>query len=236
MAKIERIYQVDRIKIENGGAFKVVDEDYGYSVRPGTAARRRATLVEWCAQFLGFLSFFAMVGIVVAASGLHGSSVGFAELGVIGVGLTSTFGFFFIGTRGTATELQVDTKRHEYRVAIRNWRGIDRVQTVYALGNVESAFVRKKGFPAKVGQFLVRTPKYPQGVVLMSGDFDGLHHLHEVLSRPVADRQEYLGRTVSRPITVSLASLNGGPGSAKADQLAKLTEMARAKVKPKVKA
>jgi len=236
MAKIERIYQVDKIKIENSGAFSVVDEDYGYSVRPGPMARRRATIVEWAAQYLGFLSIFMMVGVVASSTGLSGANVGFAELGVIAVGLTSATGFFFIGTRGTATELQVDTKRHEYRVAVRNWRGTDRVQQVFARGNVESAFVRKQGFPASNGQLLVRTAKHPQGTVLLSGDFDGLHHLHEVLSRPVMDRQEYLGKVISRALSTSLSAMKAGPGSQKAEEMKRMTELARAKVKPKLRA
>jgi len=236
MPKVERVYQVDRIKIENSGAFSVMDEDYGYSVRPGRMGRRRATMVEWAAQYLGFLSLFVMVGIVASSTGLSGAKVGFAELGIIAIGLTSATGFFYIGTRGTATELQVDNKRHEYRVAVRNWRGATRIQSVYALGNVESAFVRKQGFPASVGQFLIRTTKHPQGIVLLSGDFDGLHHLHEVLSRPVTDRQEYLGRVVSRALSTSLSAMKAGPGSEKHERMARMTEMARAKVKPQVKA
>lgn len=221
MAQTERIYQVDRIKIENSGAFKVVDEDYGYSVRPGPQARRRATIVEWAAQYLAFLTIFATVGVVASSSGLSGANVGLPEVGIILVGLTSSLGFFFIGTRGTAEELQVDTRRHEYRTAIRNWRGQDRVQATHALGNVESAFVRMRGFPFKSAQFLVRTRTAPQGTVLLSGDAKSLKHLHEVLSRPVMDRQEQLGRVMSRPVKLSAMGPDGEMNLATAAKLAK---------------
>jgi hypothetical protein len=203
MPKTERIYQVDKIRIENGEAFTVVDEDYGYSVRPGRQARRRATLVEWAAQYLGFLSLFAMIGVVVSAGGLSGSKVDVFELGIMFLGLAAAGGFFYIGTRGTAVELQVDTARRELRTAIRNWKGSTRILEVHAMANIESAFVRARGFPLSHGQFLVRTQKDPSGVVLLSGDPDGLHHLHEVLSRPVVDWQKQKARVASRPITFS---------------------------------
>ncbi len=181
MPKIERISQADRAAIEAYGAFTVVDEPYGVSIRPGKALRRRATLVEWTAQYMAFLTIFCTFGLVAGSTGLSGSKLDLFEAGIFMSGAVVATVFFWIGTRGTAMEIQVDTFRHQFRTAIRNHKGIERILEVHDFSSIESAFVHKLGQHAPVGSFSIRTPSEPRGIVLLSGNIRAIQSVHAVL-------------------------------------------------------
>ena len=182
MPKIERISQLDRAAIEAYDTFKVVDEPYGFSIRPGRVSRRRATLVEWTAQYMGFLCIFGTFGVVAGSTGLSGSKLDLFEAGIFMTGAVLATLFFWIGTRGTAMEIQVDTFRRQFRTAVRNHKGIDRVIEVHDFDLIDSAFVHRVSQRAPFGSFSVRTPTEPRGIALISGNIRAIQNMHAVLS------------------------------------------------------
>lgn len=199
----ERLSDEDCTMIEAGGAFTVVPEEYGFSVRPGPAARRRATMVEWAAQYMAFLTIFATVGAVASSAGLSGEAVDIFEAGIVALGFGVAAAFFWVGTRGTALELQVDTYRRQFRTAIRNWRGSERIMEIHDFNNVESAFVHRRTQRERSARFCVRTRSEPEGVEMITGDPTALGALHEVLARSLRASQRPV--TKERPIPPRVA-------------------------------
>ena len=164
------------------GDFSVHDEQYGFSVRPGPMFRRRATMVEWAAQFLGFLFVFGTFAVVASTTSLSGTSLDIFEGGILMIGVVAATIFFWIGTRGTAIELQVDRYRHQYRTVVRNHRNAERVLEIHPFSSVDSAFIDKKSADAKTAKLIIRTVNDPQGVILLSGATRALTTLHVVLT------------------------------------------------------
>ena len=134
----------ERAPIEQSGNLRIVDELYGYTVRQGYQARRRSTFVEWVAHFMAFALLFGTLGMILAQHGLSGPRVDVFEIGIAALGIALAGWFFWVGTRGTAVELQVDQARRELRTAVRNWRNNVRVLETHPFRNVESVFVHKR--------------------------------------------------------------------------------------------
>lgn len=182
MPKIERLSQIDRAAIEVYGTFSVVDEPYGVSIRPGRTLRRRATLVEWTAQYMGFLCIFGTFGIVAGSTGLSGSKLDLFEAGILMTGVVLATLFFWIGTRGTGMEIQVDTFRRQFRTAVRNHKGVDRVLEVHSFDVIDSAFVHRFSQHSPNGSFSIRTEREPRGIALLSGNIRAIQNIHAVLA------------------------------------------------------
>ena len=183
MGQTRHIADVDRATIEAGGGFSVVHETYGFSVRPGAARRRRANLVEWTAQYMGFLTIFATVGLVASSAGLSGMQVDLFEAGILTLCVVVAVIFFWIGTRGTTQELQVDIENGQFRVASRNYRGAERVSEVIPFAEVDSIFVHRQSRLAAKAEFSVRTKAEPRGISILAGKGAAVDHLHTVMTR-----------------------------------------------------
>ena len=70
MTRTEQFPRDVRSQIEDGGEFRIVDELYGYSLRPGRQARRRATAI-------GIASAAATSGTICrASSGTKTATIG----------------------------------------------------------------------------------------------------------------------------------------------------------------
>lgn len=205
MPKFERITDLDRVAVQGYGDFTIVDEDYGFSVRPGKKRQRRALLVEWAAQYMAFLSIFGTFGIVAGVNGLSGTRLDVFEIGIFMCGVALAAFFFWVSLRGTAQELQVDQHRHQFRTAFRNYRGAVRIIEIHDFSTIESAFVHKLSQRSRTGSLSVRTLGDPDGVVLLSGHAKSLSNLHLVLAR--------LLRSKTRPVASKSRAIFNRPAA-----------------------
>ena len=161
-----------RVQIDQDGTYQVVDESYGYSLRPGKQARMRATMVEWAAQFLAFSIGFATIAIIISPAGPGGKSFDVFEIGIAVIGFLVAGCFFSIGTRGTALELQVDRVKREYRTAYRNWRNHVKVAETYEMDQVRGVYVHAtKGL--SIGKMVFQMYADPDGLELIRADEKG---------------------------------------------------------------
>ncbi len=181
--KMKLLSAQERTPIEESGNLRIVDELYGYTVRPGGSARRRATLVEWAAHFVGFGLLFGTFGLIIAPGGLNGANLDVFEIGIAVAFVAVSVVFFWIGTRGTAVEIQVDQIRQELRTAVRNWRGRMKVMETYSFGNIESLFVHKRSQRAETGKLCIGTYSEPRGIELIEAGAAELRHLYKALAR-----------------------------------------------------
>ncbi|MEM8632278.1 MAG: hypothetical protein AAGF74_13660 [Pseudomonadota bacterium] len=179
-------------RIEADGGFRVSTEAYGVSVRPGAQLRRRATMVEWSAYFLGFLTLFATVGIFFIQNGTADAEMTLFEGGIAMVGASFAAFFFWVALRGTAMELQVDSVAGELRMVVRSWRDTTRVLETYALSEIEDLFVIQRGNEAHL---CVRTEEDPDGVETISGDEGALGVIQKALNPAVGGAPHKGSRT-----------------------------------------
>ena len=155
------------------------------SVRVGCAAAARQ-LSNGRPNNLGFLCIFATIELVAGSAGLSGSGLDIFEIGIFLMGIAAAVVFFWVGTRGTAHELLVDTFRRQFRSAVRGYRGTDRIEETHDFANVESAFVRRRSQRARNGEFSLRTRSEENGVTMLSGNAEALSNLHVILSRMIS--------------------------------------------------
>jgi hypothetical protein len=187
--KYKALTSDERAPIEQTGSLRIVDELYGYTVRVGHKERRKATLVEWVAHAMAFALLFGTLGMILAPQGLGGSGVDVFEFGIAVLGVALAGWFFWIGTRGTAVELQVDQARREIRTAVRNWRNNVRVLESHPFRNVESVFVHKRSQKAEKGKLCIGTYAEPRGIELIEAGSHELRHLYKALARGLRPNQ-----------------------------------------------
>lgn len=183
MTGFGRFTDENKALAQQSGYLRIVDELFGYSVRPGAYLRRRATMVEWSAYFVGFSILFGIVGLLATSAGASAATLDAFVLTILVCGAGLAGFFFWVGFRGTAIEAQVDIARRELRTAVRNWRGQERILETHAFAEIESMFVHRKGQSARL---CVRTVQEPAGVEIVAADNATLKFLHEVMSGDIA--------------------------------------------------
>lgn len=177
--------------------FEIREDAYGYSIRPGEVLRRRATMVEWAAYFLAFMSLFATFGLLAILESPTGGSFDLFQAGLALAGAVFSGFFFWIAVRGTALELQVDTGARQIRTAVRNWRGRARILESFAFGEITEIFVTGAGLQT---QLCVATTNIPQGVELVGGDARSLAAVLSIVSDDVSQGHADTAAQTDQPV------------------------------------
>lgn len=128
---------------KNKAAVNISEANWGYIIRAGIPARGRASLGELAALtgciVFGFFAFglWTMPG-----------STSSAELFPIKVGITVVFfvisaWLYLMARRGFTSEVQIDTKRQEVRLAQRNRDGESSLLERFGFDEIDSVFMKR---------------------------------------------------------------------------------------------
>jgi len=165
------VAHAERFATETAPLFEVEDAYWGYIVRstePVPIVERLMPLFAW----LGGIAFaVAGLGMWMLPQSMLGADVLVMKLGMTSL-LAGFAGFlFWYASRGTQTELQIDTALGEVREVVRNHAG-------------RSSLIGRYGFDSIGGVFLDREPGHGGEAALV------LRYRNTVKTMPVARGQE----------------------------------------------
>ncbi len=167
------------------GSIHRAETDWGYAL---SCAPERARMLHTLEIFLwGGALLSSFLGLLLWV--WPGATVDAPLLG-IKLGLTLCFALFAVALgslarRGMVREIQVDMRRAQLRVTMRNRAGTRRLQTVVGFDEIGSVFLRRSFVPLQVTHLNVRFGTEGKVIALLDGTQSGLRALWQDLSADI---------------------------------------------------
>lgn len=162
-----------------------VETYWGYIIRCQTCDRSFAILMQWGAAILGVSLLVAVLGLwTMPGSAVSQDILGFklgisTVMGVIGITLV------WFASHGTYYEVQVDLARLELREALRNNRGVARIQNRIKFEDVDAVYIDRSAGEAAKARLLVRLAASSKVLEVATDYEENLKHLHARLGRDI---------------------------------------------------
>ncbi|WP_456387554.1 hypothetical protein [Profundibacter sp.] len=162
-----------------------IETYWGYIIRCQTCDRSIAILMQWVAAVLGISLLVAAFGLwTMPGSAMSQDVIGFkfgisTVMGVLGMALV------WFASHGTYYEVQVDLARLELREALRNNRGVARVQNRIMFEDVDAVYIDRSAGEGAKARLLVRLSASSKVVEIASDYEENLTHLHARLGRDI---------------------------------------------------
>lgn len=128
-------------KIARSEPFKVEEVFWGYKVRPGTGAPFSVLFGQAICFFLGVSLMTATFGVLVLPTLFFDGGIGIMRVGAATLMGAVAFYLLWFASRGTLTEVHVDTREHEIREVVCNRSGRPTTVARYAFDDVGGIFL-----------------------------------------------------------------------------------------------
>jgi len=172
----------------NKPATKVNETYWGYIVRCDTCDRTLALVFQWGAAIVGGVLVLASLGFWA----LPGSILS-PELVSFKMAMVSLFGVFGVtlvwyASHGTKYEIQVDLAKLEIREALRNTKGVARVQARIPFGKIGSVFIDRTQKENGKVRLVMRLGNSAQVIEVAQDREENLTELRDRLGRDLLGR------------------------------------------------
>ena len=171
-----------------------VETYWGYIIRCQSCDRTMAILMQWFAAIVGVSLLVSTLGLwVLPGSNVSQDVIGF-KIGVSTV--MAVFGMVMVwyASYGTHYETQIDLARTELREALRNNRGVARVQNRVKFEDIDAIYIDRSAGAGEKVQLLVRLAASSDAIVVATDYEEHLSQLHARLQRDI------LGLTIKKPV------------------------------------
>jgi len=180
MAAPHKLNNTDASNGERPVSVSTNETYWGYITRCQTCDSSKAVILQWLAAFVGFALLIAAFGFWVIPGSVFTDDIAGIKLamsslfGVIGVTM------IWFASHGTNYELQVDLARMELREALRNTKGVARVQNRILFEEIEAVYIDRATTENGKSRLLLRLGKSPQ---LIDVAYDYEEHLTRLRDR-----------------------------------------------------
>lgn len=162
----------------------VVDETYwGYIVRSTEPAPISVLLLQGMAWLVGIGFVVATLGLWLLPTGMsHSAAIGM-KLGASVITGSSAALCLWFASRGTQSEIQIDTRLGEVREVVRNRAGTASLIARYGFDAIGGVFIDRTGATGEKGALVLRYRNTAQTLEVATGGLSNLAPLRDRLGR-----------------------------------------------------
>lgn len=171
-----------------------VDETYwGYIVRKTTRPTSFTIIMQALSMFLGASFAAAALGLLLAPASVTGSDFTMRAVAAVLFGAVSAYLLWF-ASRGSQSEIQVDTSLGEVREVVRNRAGRPSLIGRYGFDAIGGVFLERSSHRGGTAQLVLRYRNTSQTLPVAEADEDDLLALRDRLGRDLMSEARGAGR------------------------------------------